>query len=57
MMYDLSRTTRQHLAIIRETTSTALVVKRCACRKATTAKQLDQHGKCVACQLAKRAAA
>jgi hypothetical protein len=56
MMYDLSRTERQHLAINRETVSTALVVKRCVCRKATTAKQLDQHGKCVACQFGERAA-
>lgn len=56
MMYDLSRTERQHLAITRETLSTALVAKRCTCRKATTAKQLDQHGKCVGCQFDERAA-
>lgn len=56
MMYDLSRTERQHLAICRETVSTALVVKRCACRSATTAKQLGRHGKCAACQLADRVA-
>lgn len=32
------------------------LVKRCSCRKATTAKQLGQHGKCVACMLAEAAA-
>lgn len=29
--------------------------KRCACGKATTAKQLTQHGKCVACARIKAA--
>ena len=56
MMHDLSRTERQHLAINRETTTGALIPKRCACGKAAKAKQLDQHGKCVACQLADRVA-
>ncbi|RFP19162.1 hypothetical protein D0T23_05110 [Duganella sp. BJB475] len=56
MHYDLSRVERQHLAISRETNSSALVVTRCACRKSTTSKQLVQHGKCVACQLADRVA-
>jgi hypothetical protein len=56
MMYDLSRTERQHRAINAETTTGALIPKRCACGKAATAKQLDQHGKCVACLLADRVA-
>ncbi|MYN42710.1 hypothetical protein GTP55_25530 [Duganella sp. FT109W] len=56
MMYDLSREERRHLAINRETTTGALIPKRCACGKAAKAKQLDQHGKCVACQLADRVA-
>ena len=56
MIYDLSREERRHLAINRETTTGALIPKRCACRKAAPAKQLAQHGKCVACQLAARVA-
>jgi hypothetical protein len=57
MMYDLSRTERQHRAINKETTTGALIPKRCACGKSATAKQLAQHGKCVACQEVDRAAA
>lgn len=49
MTYDLSRTERQHFASSRETTSTALVVTRCAYRKSSTSKQLDQHGEGVHC--------
>jgi hypothetical protein len=56
MMYDLSRTERQYRAINAETTIGALIAKRCACGKAAPAKQLGQHGKCVACQLAARVA-
>lgn len=56
MIYDDSRTDRAHLAISRETVSTALVAKRCACGKSTTAKQLAQYSKCFACKLAARVA-
>lgn len=56
MMHDLSRKERRHLANNRETTTDALIPKRCACRKAAKAKQLDQHGKCVACRLVHRVA-
>jgi hypothetical protein len=47
MMYDLSRTERRHRAINAERTTSALIRKRCTCGEAATAKQLDQHGKCV----------
>lgn len=52
MMYDLSRTERQHRAIAKEAPPSVLIRKRCACGKASTAKQLSQHGKCAACALA-----
>ncbi|MGK5020722.1 hypothetical protein [Janthinobacterium sp. LB2P10] len=51
MMYDLSRVERQHLAN-QVAPDFSLIRKRCACGKASTAKQLDQHGKCAACALA-----
>ncbi len=56
MMYDLSHTERYHRAINAEKTTGALIPKRCTCGKAATVKQLDQHGKCVACQLSDRVA-
>lgn len=56
MIYDLSRVERQHLAINREAATSVMVAKRCACDRTTTAKQLAQHGKCVACKLADRVA-
>ena len=51
MMYDLARVERQHLANKKGPVFT-LIRKRCACGKASTAKQLAQHGKCAACALA-----
>ena len=56
MMYDLSRAERHHQTILTETPPVSLVAKRCACGKAAFARQLAQHGKCVACQLADRVA-
>lgn len=56
MMYDLSRTERLHRAINAETTTGALLKKRCACGKSAHAKQLVQYGVCIACQLAARVA-
>jgi hypothetical protein len=55
-MYDLSRTERQHRAINNETTTGALIPKRCVCGRTAFAKQLEQHGVCVACQFDERAA-
>lgn len=52
MIYDLSRAERQHRAIAKETPPLVLNRKRCARNKATTAKQLAQHGKCAVCALA-----
>ncbi|OEZ50317.1 hypothetical protein JAB1_14320 [Janthinobacterium sp. MP5059B] len=52
MIYDLSRSERQHRAIANESPTPTLVRKVCACGKASTAKQLAQHGKCAACALA-----
>lgn len=49
MIYDLARTTRQHLAIQGENPAGTCIPKRCACGKACAAKQLVQHGKCTAC--------
>lgn len=57
MMYDLARAERQHLALRNEKPGPVLESKRCACGKKAFAKQLAQHGKCVACQFADRAAA
>lgn len=47
---------RKHLAIAQESAAPSLIAKRCACGKAAFARQLIQHGKCVACQLADRVA-
>lgn len=51
MMYDLARIERQHLAN-QAVPAFSLIRKVCACGKASTAKQLAQHGKCAACALA-----
>ncbi len=50
MMYDLARNERAHLAN-QTTPAYSLIRKVCACGKASTAKQLAQHGKCGACAL------
>jgi len=47
---------RKHLAIAQESAAPTLIAKRCACGKAAFARQLAQHGRCVACQLADRVA-
>ena len=51
MMYDLARSERAHIAN-QATPAYSLMRKLCACGKASTAKQLAQHGKCAACALA-----
>lgn len=51
MIADHSKTTRQHLAN-QKAPAFSLIRQRCACGKASTAKQLAQHGKCAACALA-----
>ncbi|QKY08753.1 hypothetical protein [Janthinobacterium lividum] len=51
MIPDLSKTTRQHLAN-QKAPVFSLIRQRCGCGKASTAKQLAQHGKCAACALA-----
>ena len=51
MIYDLARVERHHLANQAAPTY-SLIRKACSCGKATTAKQLVQHGKCAACALA-----
>jgi hypothetical protein len=56
MIYDLSRTERQHRAINAETMPVSLLPKRCVCSKPAFAKQLAQYGVCIACQLAARIA-
>lgn len=48
MMYDLSRVERQHLAN-QAAPDYSLIRKRCACGKASTARQLAQYGRCVKC--------
>lgn len=48
MMYDLARTERQHLANNKSPVY-SLIRKRCACGKASTARQLGQYGSCVTC--------
>lgn len=48
MMYDLARVERQHLANKKEPVF-SLIRKRCACGKASTARQLAQYGRCVKC--------
>ena len=47
---------REHMAIAREKAPPSLIPKRCACGKSAFARQLAQHNKCVACQLANRIA-
>ncbi|TYQ19886.1 UNVERIFIED_ORG: hypothetical protein JN05_01254 [Zoogloea ramigera] len=56
MIYDLSREERRHRAIANEKPAPVLKAQRCACGKASPAKQLAQHGKCVACLFAARVA-
>ena len=56
MIYDLSREERRHRAIANEKPAPVLKAQRCACTKAAPAKQLAQHGKCVACLFAARVA-
>jgi hypothetical protein len=51
MIPDHSKTIRLHLAN-QKAPAFSLIRKRCACSKASTAKQLAQHGKCAACALA-----
>ena len=51
MIPDLSKNTRRHLAN-QAAPDFSLIRKVCACGKASTAKQLAQHGKCAACALA-----
>ena len=51
MIPDLSKTDRHHLAN-QAAPDFSLIRKVCACGKASTAKQLAQHGKCAACALA-----
>ena len=51
MMYDLARIDRAHRAN-HVAPAYSLIRKACACGKASTAKQLAQHGKCAACALA-----
>lgn len=56
MHYDLNQVDRHHQVNLNESAPPVLIPKRCACGKAVTAKQLNQHGKCVACQFDERAA-
>ncbi|MBV6321933.1 hypothetical protein [Duganella violaceipulchra] len=56
MHYTLNEVDRHHQVNINESAPPVLIPKRCVCGKAATAKQLDQHSKCVACQLADRVA-
>lgn len=51
MMYDLAKNDRAHISN-QATPAYLLIRKVCACGKASTAKQLAQHGKCAACALA-----
>lgn len=51
MMYDLARNDHAHIAN-QSSPAYSLIRKACACGKASTAKQLAQHGKCAACALA-----
>lgn len=51
MMYELARTDHAHLAN-QVAPAYSLIRKLCICGKASTAKQLCQHGKCAACPLA-----
>lgn len=49
MMYDLARVERQHLAN-KKGPVFSLIRKRCACGKVSTARQLRQYGRCIACE-------
>lgn len=49
MMYDLDRVERQHLAN-KKGPVFSLIRKRCACGKVSTARQLRQYGRCIACE-------
>ena len=51
MIANPAQTARHHLAN-QAAPAFSLIRKVCACSKATTAKQLSQHGKCAACALA-----
>ena len=51
MITNPAQITRQHLAN-QAAPAYSLIRKVCACGKASTAKQLAQHGKCAACALA-----
>ena len=48
MMYDLARVERQHQANNKGPVY-SLIRKRCACAKASTARQLAQYGRSVKC--------
>ena len=50
MISDPAKITRHHLAN-QAAPAYSLIRKVCACGKASTAKQLAQHGKCAACAL------
>jgi len=56
MHYTLNQVDRHHQTNLTESPAPSLIPKRCACGKAAFAKQLAQHGKCTACQLADRIA-
>ena len=51
MISDPAKITRHHLAN-QAAPAYSLIRKVCACGKASTTKQLSQHGKCAACALA-----
>lgn len=51
MITNPAQITRHHMAN-QAAPAFSLIRKVCACNKATTAKQLAQHGKCAACALA-----
>ena len=51
MLANQSKITRHHLAN-QAAPDYSLIRKACTCGKASTAKQLTQHGKCAACALA-----
>jgi len=56
MHYHLNQVDRHHQVNLNESAPPVLIPKRCACGNRAFAKQLEQHGKCVACQFAERAA-
>lgn len=49
MIINPARTTRHHLAN-QAAPVYSLIRKRCACGKVTTARQLRQYGRCIACE-------